>query len=477
MTTLPPFTDSVLSLLPPVLAIGLAIATRRVILSLFVGVWLGWTLLADFNPLTGLGLAFSACLNVVLDVDNALVIAFSMLVGALIALTRYGGGVDAFVAWVTTRGLIQTPKRARLLSFFLGVVIFVESSITSLINGAVCRPIFDSFKISREKLAYLCDATAAPICILIPLNAWGAYVVTQLDKSGVDGGVSLLVASMPFNFYALGTLGLAFFVAWTGRDFRGMARAEARAASDAGQQGPDGVALDSDLLMTLKAPSNVRARVRTLLVPVGVMVGVMPLTLAWTGDGNILAGRGALSVFTAVVAGLLVAAFYTRSATGAGARTLGSLVVKGSVSLRSLALLMVLAFAIGVTTRELGTGLYVASLTESFVHPGLIPALIFVVSGCMAFSTGTSWGTFAIMLPLAVPMMAQVPGLEGACIAAVLGGGVFGDHCSPISDTTLIASIASGSDHISHVNTQLPYALSVAAGTTLLYVAVGLIGV
>ena len=199
MTALPPFSDSFLSLLPPLLAIGLAVATRRVLLSLFIGIWLGWTFLSDFNPLSGLVSAVSVCLGVFGDLDNTLVIIFSALVGALIAFTRYSGGVRGFVDWITTQGGIETPRKARLLSYVLGIVVFVESSITSLINGAVCRPIFDRMNIAREKLAYFCDSTAAPVCILLPLNAWGAYIVTQLDKVGVEGSVGVLVDSIPFN--------------------------------------------------------------------------------------------------------------------------------------------------------------------------------------------------------------------------------------------------------------------------------------
>tara|TARA_Y100001954_G_C15562168_1_gene479149 strand:+ start:70 stop:681 length:612 start_codon:yes stop_codon:yes gene_type:complete len=201
----------------------------------------------------------------------------------------------------------------------------------------------------------------------------------------------------------------------------------------------------------------------------------MPISLWFTGNGDILAGSGSVSVFTAVVAGLLVAMVMGITYAGLRAKKAVTLFGKGTYALLPLAFLMVLAFAISKTTKDLGTGLYVSELAKTYVEPGLIPALIFGVSGIIAFSTGTSWGTFGIMLPLAVPLMAQVPGLEGACIAAVLGGGVFGDHCSPISDTTMIASLASGSDHIAHVNTQLPYAMLVALISAGLYALAGLI--
>jgi tetracycline resistance efflux pump len=473
----PPFADSFLSILPPLLAIGLAIVTRRVLLSLFAGIWLGWTFLAGFDPLGGLLAAVEACVRVFADTDNTLVIVFSALVGALIAFTRYGGGVQGFVDWVTKQGRIQSPRHARLLSYVLGIVIFVESSITSLINGAVSRPIFDRMKISREKLAYLCDSTAAPVCILLPLNAWGAYVVTQLDKAGVDGAVGMLVSSMPFNFYAVGTLLFAAYIAWSGKDFGPMARAERLASkgTDSSTDSTDSAPALGDGLMRIETSPQAVPRARTLILPVVVMVLAMPLCLAITGDGDLLAGSGSVSVFFSVLAGLSLAIVMTVQETSMRPSKIVQLLGKGTYALLPLAFLMVLAFAIGKTTKELGTGLYVAQLTHAYVDPALIPALIFGVAAFIAFSTGTSWGTFGIMLPLAVPLMAQVPGLEGACVAAVLGGGVFGDHCSPISDTTMIASLASGSDHISHVNTQLPYALLVALLTLCLYALTGFV--
>ena len=294
MTALPPFSDSFLSLLPPLLAIGLAVATRRVLLSLFIGIWLGWTFLSDFNPLSGLVSAVSVCLGVFGDLDNTLVIIFSALVGALIAFTRYSGGVRGFVDWITTRGGIETPRRARLLSYVLGIVVFVESSITSLINGAVCRPIFDRMNIAREKLAYFCDSTAAPVCILLPLNAWGAYIVTQLDKVGVEGSVGVLVDSIPYNFYAIATLFFAFFLAWTGRDFGPMARAEARARGGESHDDTHRPPLD-DALMSIDASPSANPRAMSLVLPVLVMVFAMPISLWLTGNGDILAGSGSVS--------------------------------------------------------------------------------------------------------------------------------------------------------------------------------------
>ena len=463
--------DAWLSVLPPLLAIVLAIVTRQVFLSLFLGIWLGWTFLEGFDPLSGLAQAIEACVNVFADAGNTRVILFSALVGALIAFTRYSGGVAGFVEKMSALGATRTRRQAMGLSYGIGVLIFIESSITSLVNGAVCRPIFDKMKISREKLAYLCDATAAPICILIPLNAWGAYIIALLHDEGVSQPVGVLIESMATNFYAILSLVFALLLVITGRDFGPMKEAERRVREE-GKLLRDGAEpMVQEDLAGMEAPAGVIPKARRLLVPVLVMVVMMPLGLLITGKGDLLAGSGSTAVLWAVLAAVVVAAVMTKRATRMPLSGLTDLFFKGVGALMPLALLMVLAFAIGQTTRALGTGAFVAQFTDAHVASVLIPALCFALSCLIAFSTGTSWGTFAIMLPIAVGLAGPDLSL-GLLVSAVLGGGVFGDHCSPISDTTMIASMAAGTDHIDHVNTQLPYALTVAGVSVILYVLV-----
>jgi tetracycline resistance efflux pump len=203
------------SVLPPLLAIGLAIATRQVYLSLASGVWLGWTILAGWNPLAGIAGAIDGSVSVLGDAGNARVILFTLVIGALIATVEASGGVRGFVAWVEHRRFVTNGRRAQLLAFMVGVVIFIESNITVLVAGAIGRPLFDRFRVSRERLAYIIDSTSAPICILIPLNAWGAYVLGLLNESGVENPLGAFVASIPLNFYALAavllTLGSILF--------------------------------------------------------------------------------------------------------------------------------------------------------------------------------------------------------------------------------------------------------------------------
>ncbi len=461
------------SLLPPLIAILMALWTKQVYPSLFAGIWLGWTVLDAGNPITGLRDAIQACIDVFKDEGNTKVIAFSAAVGALIALTQRSGGVAGFIDWITQRGHVRSARGAQLLAAALGFGIFVESNITCLVTGAIARPLFDRFKLSREKLAYICDSTSAPICMLIPMNGWGAYVIALLASQSVANPVSVLVTAIPLNFYSLMAAGYVVYLAASGKDWGPMARAEKR-ARETGQVVREGATpLVSTEVLNLSPKPGLAPRVRNMLVPLGVMVTMMPVGLWITGDGNLMAGSGATAVLWAVLGAIAVAGsmyLWQRLFTFA---ELMELFFKGVGGLMPLALLMMFAFALGATCLELGTGLYVAGVAGGILSPVVVPAALFLLSGFIAFSTGTSWGTFAIMLPIAVPL-ANVLGVHlPLSVAAVLSGGVFGDHCSPISDTTIISSMAAGSDHIDHVRTQLPYALMVAVPSSLMFLLLG----
>ncbi|PIE17122.1 MAG: sodium:solute symporter [Proteobacteria bacterium] len=466
------------SVIPPLVAIALAITTRQVYLSLFLGIWAGWTLLAGGDPLAGFAAAVEACVSVFGDAGNTRVIIFSAMIGALITITQYSGGVEGFVEALRRRRFAAQRRGALLLSWVLGVVVFVESSITSLVNGAVCRPLFDDQRISREKLAYLCDATAAPVCVLIPLNAWGAYIAELLSDEGVAEPVEVLLDSIPFNFYPLLTLTFSLgFVVLLGRDFGPMRRAERRVRTSGQLLRPGAEPVISEDITGLRPPPGAPRRALNFVLPVLTMVAMMPVGLYLTGDGDLMAGVGSTSVLWAVIAATVVAFLLAGAQRIVNLKQGTDLFFKGFGGLMPLAVLMVFAFAIGATTKTLGTGSYVANLASEVLAPQLAPALLFAVGAAIAFSTGTSWGTFAIMLPLALPMAAGLEIPAPLAVAAVLGGGVFGDHCSPISDTTIIASMAAGADHIDHVNTQLPYALTVAGVALGAYAIAGALAI
>jgi tetracycline resistance efflux pump len=461
-----------LSLLPPVLAIVLAISTRQVYLSLAAGVWVGATILAGWNPVAGMGQAIERCVAVFADAGNTRVLVFTLVIGALIATVEWSGGVRGFVEWIERRNLVSGPRGARVLAFAVGVVIFIESNITVLVSGAVARPLFDRYRVSREKLAYLIDSTSAPICILIPLNAWGAYVLALLAGVGVPNALEVFVASIPLNLYAIAAVVLAGFVAVTGFNMGSMGAAEAR--TQTGQLLSEGAKplLDPEVLAPTPT-DRIPPRAVNMILPIAVMVVMMPVGLLITGDGDIRAGSGSTSVLWAVLAGLATAWALLLAQRGATVDELTRMGLKGAGGLVSMALVLLLALALGNVAKDLGTGPYIAGLTAGRLHPAVFIPLVFVVSSGIAFATGTSWGTFAIMIPIVVPA-AAASGLPLApFVAAALSGGVFGDHASPISDTTIVASMAAATDHIDHVRTQLPYALAAGAAATLGFAVMG----
>ena len=462
-----------LSIVPPVLAILVALATRQAVLALLAGVVLGELVLAGGQPFAALAASVSRITGAFSG--NAEILLFSTLVGAVLALAGRTGGVHGFVAWVTGRGLVRSARGAQALALILGLGIFVESSITCLVSGTAARPLFDRFRLSREKLAYLTDSTSAPVCILIPMNGWGALVIGVLGTLGVESAVGTLVASIPFNFYALAALGLAFWFGLSGRDFGPMARAQRR-ARETGQVLREGARpLVADEVLATEPAAGTPHRARNLAIPLAVMLSMIFVGLFVTGDGDLLAGSGGVSVLWAVLAATACAV-----ALGLAQRALGlsesvDLVLRGASGMVPVVTVLLLAFAISGVARDLGTGVFLAGLAEGALPAWAAPAVFFCAAAAMAFSTGTSWGTFAIMLPLAMPSVA-VLGLDAPLVVgAVLSGGIFGDHCSPISDTTIIASMASGSDLVDHVNTQLPYALLGGGAAVAAFLAAGLL--
>lgn len=461
-----------ISVLPPLLAILLAIVTRQVYLSLAAGIWMGWTILVGWNPVAGLARAIDETVVVLSDDGNAKVILFTLVIGALIATVEASGGVRGFVRWVEDRDWVTNGRRAQLLAWLIGVVIFIESNITVLVAGAISRPLFDRFRVSREKLAYIIDSTSAPVCILIPLNAWGAYVLGLLGESGVDNPLNMFIGSIAFNFYALAAVTLTFTIVMTGIDLGPMRAAEARAATGEVLSPGATPMLDQDVL---SPPPNekVEPRARNMFLPILAMVVMMPISLYITGGGDMRAGSGATSVLWAVLTGLLVAWLLLLAQRAYTIDELTRTGLKGAGGLVSLALVLLLALALGSVARQLGTGAYLAQATAGLMPPMVFLPLVFLVGGLIGFSTGTSWGTFAIMVPIAVPA-AQALGLPPEpFLAAALSGGIFGDHASPISDTTIIASMAAATDHIDHVRTQLPYALIAGTVATLAFAVTG----
>ncbi|MGD2122074.1 MAG: Na+/H+ antiporter NhaC family protein [Gemmatimonadota bacterium] len=461
-----------ISLLPPLLAITLAIASRQVYLSLAGGIWLGYSILEGWNPVLGLARAIDGSVAVLSDSGDAKVILFTLVIGALIATVESSGGVRGFVQYLETRHWVDSARKAQFLAWLVGVIIFIESNITVLVAGSVARPLFDRFKSSREKLAYLIDSTSAPICILIPLNAWGAYNLGILSSLGVENPLGLFLNSIVFNFYAMAAVLLALATVIWGLDLGPMKKAEERTRS--GQLlWPRAQPMIDEGILSPDPNEKIPPRAVNMVLPIVVMVVMMPVSLLLTGNGNLMDGSGSTSVLWAVLSGLAVAWVMLLFQKGASVDELTRTGLRGAGGLVPLALILLLALALGDVAVELGTGRYVARVTEGILPPMAFLPLVFLVSAGIAFSIGSSWGTFAIMLPIAVPA-AEVMGFPLApFVAASLAGGIFGDHSSPISDTTIISSMAAATDHIDHVRTQLPYALFSGLVAAVAFAAVG----
>ncbi|NNG15026.1 MAG: sodium:solute symporter [Gemmatimonadales bacterium] len=464
-----------LSILPPIVAIGLAIKTKQVFLSLSLYIFLGWTIMHGWNPLAGMIESVDVFVTSVTDPDNARTLLFSALIGAMITFTQMSGGMEGFIALMEGKGLAKSRRSVGIMTVLVSMAVFLESNFGLLVSGSVARPLFDKCRISREKLSYIIDATCSPKCILIPLNAWGAYVIGLLIAQGVDQPVPLLVAALPLNFYAIFAIGLALVVVLTGWNIGPMREAERRVREE-GKLLRDGAVpmIAAEVAMTEKKP-GAPERAVNMIVPIVTMVAMVPLVLWLTGDGNIMQGSGSRAVLWGVITGLLLAAVIYRVQ---GIMTIGEVTesaIKGIQGLIPLVIVLALAFTIGATTRALGTGVFVAQAAQAVLHPGLVPATVFLLACFIAFATGTSWGTFAIMIPIVIPMIAILDLPASLTLAAALGGGIFGDHCSPISDSTIVASMASATDHIDHVRTQLPYALLAASGAVGMFVIFGFI--
>lgn len=477
-----------LSLIPPLLAIVFAIRTRQVYLSLITGILLGWIILNNWNIWKGFLDTLEGLVNVFGDAGSSRTIMFSALVGALILLVQRSGGVQGFIYWVSKKldNNQNGNLTVQLYAWLVSVLIFVESSISVLTSGAIFRPLFDQRKISREKLAYIIDSGSAPACIIFPLNGWGAFIMGLLATMAVDQPFIAILKSIPFNFYPLLALCAVPLIIWFGWDLPGMKKAEAR-TQDGQVLWENATPMISEEVLETPMIEGVKPKSSNMVIPILTMIGAMPVILLYTGWTDIPSqhswgakillalgqGSGSKSVLISVTLSILVAMTMYKAQGIMTIRDTFDWVLKGIAALVPLALLMLLAFAIGNVCKELGTGIYVSHVMGSYMPTGLIPALLFITSGFIAFSTGTSWGTFAIMIGIAIPLITNIDAHFSLCLAAVLGGGVFGDHCSPISDTTIIASMSAATDHVDHVRTQLPYALILGSISTVIYLALG----
>ncbi len=451
-----------LSVVPPVIAIVVVLWRKEVIVALLLAIFtaellqmsLAWTAPAPATLNT-----IERIVGVFNSPDNARLLIFSLMIGALLAFIRVSGGVAAMVESLIRRGIARSGRSAALLTSGVGVAVFVESNLSVLTAGILSRGLFDKYGMSRAKLAYIIDSTSAPVCIMILLNGWGAFVLVLLNQYNFGlTSAEVLWGTVAFNFYAILTLATVFVTAATGRYFGPLATS------------PAGVGVDIHLEEDIEA-----TKPSYMVVPLLVMIVGMLGFMYYTGNGNLADGSGSKSVLYATTLATLVAYFQMLLGAGFEHVRLVKIAFQGMGDLMPLVAILLLALALGQSLGDMGTGAYIAKLVGGNLPNFLIPAMLFLAGALISFSTGTSWGTFAILIPLGMPLAISLDLPASLCLAAILGGGVFGDHCSPISDTTAVSAIASGCDLLEHVRTQLPYAVTVGAISLLMYLVAGIV--
>ena len=506
-----PITNSVgtmWSLLPPIVAIGLALITKEVYSSLFIGILTGGFLyavsetyfskiIAEEGVFNAIGAGFTTMFNAVVnegvianiaDSYNVGILVFLVVLGAIVVLMNKAGGSRAYGEWASKH--IKTRAGAMLSTFVLGVLIFVDDYFNCLTVGSVMRPVTDKHKVSRAKLAYLIDATAAPVCIIAPISSWAAAVSGTVK--GVNG-IQLFISTIPFNLYALLTLIMVIFIAKTNVDYGPMKLHEKNA-------------LNGDLFTTRNnvypeddAPTHNKGKVIDLIIPVVILIVFCVLGMLYTG--------GLFETDPAKHAGIIDAFANCDAAYGLALGSIGALIINiiyfmcrkvlkftecmeaipaGFKQMVPAILILVFAWTLKTMTGMLNASDFVAGLVENATAVKiLLPVLLFVVAIGLSFATGTSWGTFGILIPIVIGVFGKqletvaqtgsIPTMVIICISACLAGAVCGDHCSPISDTTIMASTGAQCDHVNHVSTQLPYAMTVAAVSAVGYILAGFV--
>jgi Na+/H+ antiporter NhaC len=444
----------------------MALLTRQVFISLLSGIVLGELILLGGSLIELIPGTVDRLLAQMSEDWKIKTLLFVIMVGSIIRLITVSGGIESFIVYVSKKR-INSKRSTLLMGYFIGILIFLESSITALVVGTLTKPLARKYKISKEKLAYLCDCTSSPVCSLFPFNGWGALLLgligVQIAQGVIEGNkLSLLVSAIPLNFYAIVTMAVLFAVIYTNKDFGPMKKAEEEVKS------PEEEECFLDMVEN-------KVSIKAMFYPIAVMLFSVPVFLYLSGNGNILEGSGSSAIFYSVFSTLVFTALYYRFKGVMSYKTYFQELKIGAGNMMGIGLILLLAFALGEVTVELQTGPYLASLVEGLLNPVYLAALVFLISAMISFSTGTSWGTFSIMIPIALPMAAILDADLSLVIAAVISGGVFGDHCSPISDTTIISSMAADCEHIAHVRTQLPYALLSGVISLCLFMLFGIL--
>lgn len=459
-----------LSILPPIIAIVLALLTKEVYSSLFIGLFSGM-LIYSFSGGGTIVSAVATTFDMMYSkiADNAYMIIFLALLWAVVSLVSKSGGSEAYGRWAGKR--LKTKRSASFATSLLGVLIFIDDGFNCLTVGTVMRPITDRLRISREKLAYVIDATAAPVCIIAPVSSWAVAVASEVSQTN---GFNVFLSTIPYNLYALLTILMVLFICWTGKDFGPMKHAELTVVKQAAAE---------DSGETMNA-AQAKGRVIDLVLPILVLIVCAILGMAYVGGffrgtpfSEAIGYNPTAGLTLGAFAGLVTAFLLYIPRRLMKPKEFMTSIVSGISNIVPPMLILILSWSLGGVCRQLiGTGEFISGFVSTANLPlGFLPFLIFIVAAAMSFSMGTSWGTFGMLIPI-VTMICAADGAGSLLVptlGATLAGSVYGDHCSPISDTTILASTGASCQHIRHVETQLPYATLVAVVCAVGYLIAG----
>ncbi|MCL1983629.1 MAG: Na+/H+ antiporter NhaC family protein [Clostridiales bacterium] len=474
------------SVIPPLLTIALAIITKEVLMSLFIGVYTGCLIMSDWNPLAAMEEMVGIIIDCLTDPEGVQVIIICVMLGGLIGLLVRSGGAAAFGELLGRK--IKTRKGAQGVTWLIGILIFFDDYFNALTNGSVMRPISDKYMVSREKLSYIVDSTSVGICLVVPLSSWVAFICSLISdafgKAGIEGdSFSYFIQCIPFNYYAWLSLLMVIVVVYLGLDFGPMAKAEKRTMETGvlcDKTFSGGEADEDDFSSIDPQPG----KAVDLLAPILLLIVLALTFMLYTGGFfesfsvleavNDMNGMLALTyaISLAVVFAII---FYAVKGLSKITDSLASFIV-GTKSMLFVVILLTFAWSIGSVSDELGTAEYLVDIMVGSIPGSVLPLLIFAISCIMTFATGASWGTYAIMIPLAVPLAVAMDANVFACITAVLGGGGFGNHCSPLADTAILSSASSNIRHTDHIKTQIPYSVTCATVACFGFIVSGILG-
>ena len=468
----------ILSIIPPILAILLALKTKNIIVSLFFGLYFGAIVLADWNPVAAFANLIPDFIYAQVATDsNMQSITNLCIIGGFVALISASGGAAAFAK--TAGKWVRKKKTAETSIWLGGLFVWFTDSGNSLLLGPIFQPIAEKYRVSREKFAFILDGTSSPICALIPVISWGVYIMGLLDTELAnipevkENSWDLFLEAMPYQFYNLLMLIMVGYVCLTQFDYGPMLKAQRRAELTGKTLRDGGVPMRSTVKIDL--PEGVEPKAISVVLPLIVMLTTMFTVFFLNGfptesiDSVVIRQGIALGfILGGIVAGVINCRL--------GVFTPGKIqtkVIDGMKDMMFLIIMMILSWSLGSVCSQMGTAYYILEVTEGFLDPAVLPMILFLIGCCMSLATGSSWGTFAILIPIGFPIAAVMDTPLAVTVAAIISGGVFGDQCSPISDTTMLASMGSACDHIDHFRTQFPYACTVAAVSAVLYIAAG----